>query len=174
MIGATLNRRIFMGALISTAAASAVARETKSRTCLVIHGGAGTLLREQMNAATQKAYHEVLTHALRVGYAILNRGGSSLDAVEAAIRLMEDSPLFNAGRGAVFNSKGEHELDASIMDGGTLMAGAVAGVTGIRNPITAARAVMEKSPHVMLVARGAEEFARSQGIDFAPPQYFFD
>ena len=163
-----------MGAMISAAAVGAAPREKKSRTCLVIHGGAGTILRRDLTAEAEKAFRQKLGEALRAGHAVLNGGGSSLDAVEAAIRVMEDSPLFNAGRGAVFNSKGEHELDASIMEGRTLMAGAVAGVRGIRNPITAARAVMEKSPHVMLVADGAEEFARAQGIDFEPPEYFHD
>ena len=105
---------------------------------------------------------------------VLDGGGSSLDAVEAAIVVMEDSPLFNAGKGAVFNSKGEHELDASIMEGSGLKAGAVAGVQGVKNPIRAARLVMEKSPHVMMAADGAEEFAKAQGIEFAEPEYFYD
>jgi beta-aspartyl-peptidase (threonine type) len=121
----------------------------------------------------EKAYIDTLTIALRTGYEILARGGSSLDAVEATIRVMEDSPLFNAGKGAVFTSAGTNELDASIMDGKTLGAGAVAALQHIRNPISLARMVMEKSPHVMMVGAGAEEFARSQGVQLVPPYYFW-
>jgi beta-aspartyl-peptidase (threonine type) len=140
---------------------------------MVIHGGAGTILRQNMTPALEKAYIDTLTIALRTGYQVLSRGGSSLDAVEATIRVMEDSPLFNAGKGAVFTADGTNELDASIMDGRTLSAGAVAAVRQVRNPISLARLVMEKSPHVMMVGSGAEEFARSQGVKLVPPYYFW-
>jgi beta-aspartyl-peptidase (threonine type) len=140
---------------------------------MVIHGGAGTILRQNMTAEMEKAYIDTLTIALRTGYQVLARGGSSLDAVEATIRVMEDSPLFNAGKGAVFTAEGTNELDASIMDGKTLSAGAVAAVRQVRNPISLARLVMEKSPHVMMVGSGAEEFAKSQGVKLVPPHYFW-
>ena len=140
---------------------------------MVIHGGAGTILRQNMTPEMEKAYLDTLTIALRTGYQILARGGSSLDAVEATIRVMEDSPLFNAGKGAVFTANGVNELDASIMDGKTLRAGAVGAVEHIRNPISLARLVMEKSRHVMLIGAGAEEFAKSQGVKLVPPYYFW-
>ena len=140
---------------------------------MVIHGGAGTITRSSMSPEMEKAYVDTLTIALRRGYDILSRGGSSLDAVEAAIRIMEDSPLFNAGKGAVFTANGVNELDASIMDGRTLGAGSVAAVEHIKNPISLARLVMEKSPHVMMVGAGAEEFAKTQGIRLVPPYYFW-
>jgi L-asparaginase / beta-aspartyl-peptidase len=140
---------------------------------MVIHGGAGTILRSSMTPEMEKAYIDTLTIALRTGYQILSRGGTSLDAVEAAIRVMEDCPLFNAGKGAVFTANGVNELDASIMDGKTLNAGAVAAVEHVRNPISLARLVMEKSPHVMMVGSGAEEFAKTQGVKLVPPYYFW-
>jgi beta-aspartyl-peptidase (threonine type) len=139
---------------------------------LVIHGGAGTISRDLMTPEKEKAYRAGLADALAAGYKILNSGGTSMDAVEAAICVMEDNPLFNAGRGAVFTSTGHNELDASIMDGKTHKAGAVASVTGIKNPIKAARAVMEKTSHVMLVGEGAEQFAREQGLEFEDSAYF--
>lgn len=152
---------------------SAGAQQGKNnKVVLVIHGGAGTILKSQMTPEREKAYTDALNAALDKGYAILNSGGSALDAVEAAVRSMEDNPLFNAGKGAVFTNEGRNELDASIMDGRTLGAGAVAGVTTIRNPITAARAVMEKSPHVMMAGRGAEKFAIEQGLEIVDPSYF--
>ena len=141
---------------------------------LVIHGGAGTIKKENMTPETEKAYHDALKTALDSGYAVLKRGGKSTDAVIAAIKIMEDSPLFNAGKGAVFTNEGKNELDASIMDGSNLMAGAVAGVTTIKNPITAAFAVMTKSEHVMMVGKGAEKFAGEQGLEIVDPSYFFD
>ncbi|MDP9205962.1 MAG: isoaspartyl peptidase/L-asparaginase [Gemmatimonadota bacterium] len=140
---------------------------------IVIHGGAGTILRQNMTPEMEKAYIDTLTIALRTGYQVLARGGSSLDAVEATIKVMEDSPLFNAGKGAVFTSEGTNELDASIMDGRTLAAGAVAALQHVKNPISLARLVMEKSPHVMMVGSGAEEFARSQGVKLVSPHYFW-
>ena len=140
---------------------------------LVIHGGAGTITRASMSPESEAQYRAGLEQALKTGHAILAKGGSSLDAVEATIRVMEDNPLFNAGKGAVFTHEGRNELDASIMDGRTKAAGSVAGVTIIRNPITAARAVMEKSPHVMMVGRGAELFATKMGLDIVDPSYFW-
>ena len=140
---------------------------------LVIHGGAGNISRENLTVEKEKAYQEGLNAALAAGYGVLEKGGTSLDAVEAAIRVMEDSPLFNAGKGAVFTNEGKNELDAAIMDGATLKAGSVASVTTIRNPVSAARAVMEKSEHVMLVGRGAEKFAQEKGLEIVPPEYFF-
>src|SRR5690606_24385118 len=122
----------------------------------------------------EQAYREALSQALETGYGVLENGGSSLDAVIAAIKVMEDSPLFNAGKGAVFTNEGTNELDASIMDGSNLMAGSVAGVTTIKNPITAAYAVMTKSPHVMMVGKGAEIFAKEQGLEIVEPTYFLD
>jgi len=127
---------------------------------LVIHGGAGTILKSQMTPEKEKAYQQGLNDALQTGYDILSKGGTALDAVEASIKVLEDNPLFNAGKGAVFTNEGKNELDASIMDGKTLKAGAVAGVTTIKNPITAARAVMDKSEHVMMAGKGAEKFAQ--------------
>jgi beta-aspartyl-peptidase (threonine type) len=153
----------------------AVAQPATSRpsTMFVMHGGAGTITRKTMTPEMEKQYRDALETALRAGNAILAKGGTSLDAVEAAIRVLEDSPLFNAGKGAVFTHEGKNELDASIMDGKTRKAGAVAGVTIIRNPISAARAVMDKSKHVMMAGRGAELFATKMGLEIVDPSYFW-
>lgn len=140
---------------------------------LVIHGGAGTILKSQMSPEKEKQYTEALTTALEKGYDILKNGGSAIDAVEVSVRSMEDNPLFNAGKGAVFTNEGKNELDAAIMNGQNLAAGSVAGVTTIRNPITAARAVMEKSPHVMMAGEGAEKFAAQNGLEIVDPSYFY-
>jgi len=140
---------------------------------MVIHGGAGTIERSEMTPENERAHRAGLERACRAGYAVLKRGGPSLDAVEATIRVLEDDPLFNAGKGAVFTHEGTNELDASIMDGGSLKAGAVAAVKRIRNPISLARLVMEKSPHVMLEGDGAEAFARELGIRFVDQKYFY-
>ena len=140
---------------------------------LVIHGGAGNLSREAPAPEEEQAYRAALTEALRAGHRVLRDGGTSLDAVAAALVLLEDSPLFNAGKGAVFTADGTNTLDASIMDGATLRAGAVAGVTDVKNPILLARLVMERSPHVMLGGEGAERFAREQGMPSMPREYFF-
>jgi beta-aspartyl-peptidase (threonine type) len=140
---------------------------------IVIHGGAGTIERGSMTPEVEARYRERLTAALRAGHEVLARGGSSLDAVQAAITVMEDSPLFNAGKGAVFTHEGKNELDAAIMDGATRRAGAVARLRHVRNPIQLARAAMERSPHVMLVGDGAEEFALEQGIPLVPESYFY-
>ena len=139
---------------------------------IVVHGGAGTITRDRMSAGAEAEYRRALQAVIDSGAAVLSAGGSALDAVERAIRMMEDSPLFNAGKGAVFTHEGRNELDASIMDGSNLAAGAVAGVTDIRNPITAARTVMEKSVHVMLTGKGASEFAAEQGLEIVDPSYF--
>jgi len=139
---------------------------------LAIHGGAGTLPREQMTADRERSYRAGLATALAAGYSLLERGGTSLDAVTRAVAALEDDPSFNAGRGAVFTLDGRNELDASIMDGATLKAGAVAGVTHIRNPIELARTVMEHSEYVMLTGSGAEEFALSRGFQLVPRSYF--
>ncbi|MFT3792608.1 MAG: isoaspartyl peptidase/L-asparaginase [Rudaea sp.] len=139
---------------------------------LVIHGGAG-VVKKEMRPEKEKAARAGLERALQAGYAVLQAGGSSLDAVEKAIVALEDDPNFNAGRGAVFNHDGRNELDASIMDGATLRAGAVANVHRIRNPIELARAVMEKSEHVMLIDDGAEQFAQSIGMPLVDPEYFY-
>lgn len=141
---------------------------------LVIHGGAGGgITRDAYTPQRDEAYREALSAALHAGYEILANGGSSLDAVEAAIRIMEDDSLFNAGRGSVFTSEGKNELDASIMDGKTLNAGAVAGVMRIKNPITLARLVMEESRHVFFAREGAETFGEHHGIEIVPEEYFF-
>lgn len=143
------------------------------KTVLVIHGGAGTILKENMSDEMEAEYRAVLTEALQVGYDVIQGGNSSLDAVEQTIHVMEESPLFNAGKGAVFTHDGKNELDASIMEGENLMAGAVAGVSTIRKPISAARAVMEKSEHVMMVGKGAERFAKEVGLEIVDPTYFW-
>jgi beta-aspartyl-peptidase (threonine type) len=139
---------------------------------IAIHGGAGTLPRAEMSGDAERKYRSGLTEAIDAGYAVLNDGGTSLDAVTAAVVRLEDNPLFNAGRGSVFTLDGRNEMDASIMDGRTLQAGAVCGLTRIRNPVLLARAVMEKSEHVMLAGAGAEEFASGQGFSFVPQSYF--
>jgi beta-aspartyl-peptidase (threonine type) len=146
--------------------------QNKDKIAIAIHGGAGTIKKENLTPELEKAYHETLDKALEAGYAVLEKGGTSLDAIETAIKILEDSPLFNAGKGAVFANNGKNELDAAIMDGKTGKAGAVAGVTNVKNPILAARAVMEKSEHVMLTGKGAEEFAQKQGLEIVEPSYF--
>tara|TARA_R110000868_G_scaffold38261_4_gene134078 strand:+ start:142 stop:1179 length:1038 start_codon:yes stop_codon:yes gene_type:complete len=140
---------------------------------IVIHGGAGTILKKNMTPEKEAEYQLKLEEAIKVGYEILKNGGSSIDAVQNTINVMEDSPLFNAGKGAVFTNAGTNELDASIMDGKTLNAGASAGTKTIKNPINLARAIMDKSPHVMLYGDGAEEFAKEQGIQLVDPSYFY-
>ncbi|MEQ1741795.1 MAG: isoaspartyl peptidase/L-asparaginase [Candidatus Nitrotoga sp.] len=140
---------------------------------LVIHGGAGAIARNKLTAEREQAFRHALAQSLIAGHTVLVAGGSSMDAVIAAIVVMEDSPLFNAGRGAVFSHAGRNELEASIMDGATRMAGAVAGVTTVRNPIRAAHAVMMKSEHVMLIGQGAETFAVEQGLEIVDPSYFY-
>ncbi|HKX86052.1 MAG TPA: isoaspartyl peptidase/L-asparaginase [Flavobacterium sp.] len=140
---------------------------------IAIHGGAGTILKKNMTPELELEYHQTLEKAVRSGHEILKNGGTSLEAVQKAITILEDSPLFNAGKGAVFTSEGKNELDASIMDGKTLKAGAVAGVTVVKNPILLANAIMQKSPHVMLTNLGAENFAKEQGLEIVDPSYFY-
>lgn len=159
--------------LLLSVAGSAFAQDKNAKYVLVMHGGAGTILKKNMTPEKEAAYREAMTKALRTGYDALKSGKSSLDAVEVAIHVLEDSPLFNAGKGAVFTHEGKNEMDAAIMDGKTLKAGAIAGVTVIRNPISAARAVMEKSEHVMMAGKGAEAFAKQAGLTIVDPSYFY-
>src|SRR5437773_2293928 len=182
----------FFALMLLNAAASALAQETErpmkpaseiqpdnnpnmetKKIGLAIHGGAGTIERSKITPEKEREYRGGLERALSAGYEILNRGGSSLDATEAAVRVLEDDPHFNAGRGSVFTSAGTNEMDASIMDGKTVRAGAVGSVKHIKNPIGLARLVMEKSPHVMLDCAGAEAFAKTNGIDLVDQKYFF-
>lgn len=139
---------------------------------IAIHGGAGTITRAQLNPQQEQAYKDKLAEAVEAGHAVLAEGGEAMDAVIAAIQVMEESPFFNAGKGAVYTFNGEHELDASLMNGATLAAGAVAGVTTVKSPIALARAVMEQSAHVMLSGEGAEQFAEQQGLTLVPNSYF--
>ncbi|CAL1520142.1 isoaspartyl peptidase/L-asparaginase [Chitinophaga sp. MM2321] len=148
------------------------AQKGASSYVLVIHGGAGTILKKNMTPEKEAAYTASLKKALETGYKVLQSGGSSLDAVEATVRVLEDDSLFNAGKGAVFTHDGRNELDAAIMNGKTRAAGAVAGVTTVRHPVSAARAVMEKSEHVMMVGPGAEKFAKEAGLEIVDPSYF--
>ena len=169
-----MKTALTIAAMIVAGADRLCAEEVKySGVMLAVHGGTGVLPRNEMTPPVEKEYREKLAEALRAGYDAMKKpGAGSLDGVEAAIRVLEDSPLFNAGRGAVFTADGRNELDASIMDGRNAKAGAVAAVTTIKNPITAARAVMEKSPHVLLVGPGAEAFAHGQGIEKVDPAWF--
>jgi beta-aspartyl-peptidase (threonine type) len=148
-------------------------RMTRQKVQLVVHGGAGTIERTKMTPEKEQECRSGLENALRAGRDILQRGGSSLDAVEAAVRVLEDDPHFNAGKGSYFTSAGTNEMDAAIMDGKTLAAGAVAEIEHVRNPIVLARAVMEKSKHVMMVGVGAEEFAKRNRIELVDAKYFF-
>lgn len=165
-------KRLVMGGFM--VAASAVAQQPQAHHwAIVLHGGAGVIERKTMKPETEAAYRASLEQATKAGADVLDHGGSSLDAVEAAIKILEDDPLFNAGRGADFAADGKNELDAAIMDGATLKAGAVGDVTRTRHPISLARAVMEKSPHVFLVGQGADEFSRIAGLEQVDPSFFF-
>jgi beta-aspartyl-peptidase (threonine type) len=152
---------------------SALLAQTNNKYALVLHGGAGVMSEKSMTPAIQKEYLTVLNRALQVGDSVLAAGGTSMDAVVRTIMVMEDSPLFNAGKGAVFTHEGTVELDASVMDGKTLAAGAIAGITDIKNPITLARTVMEKSEHVFLTGKGASQFAVEHGFKLVPNNYFY-
>jgi beta-aspartyl-peptidase (threonine type) len=143
------------------------------RISIAIHGGAGTILKSDMTPELEEAYRKGLSDALQAGYAVLENGGTSIHAVKAAIVVLEDNPLFNAGKGAVFTKKGVNELDAAIMDGSTLDAGAIAGVRNIRNPIELAEEVMLHSGHIFLSGKGANDFAIKQGIKLEPDEYFY-
>jgi beta-aspartyl-peptidase (threonine type) len=162
-----------LAACLAAATLASAAHGEEPMISIAIHGGAGVINRASMTPEAEQAYRADLGRALDAGYAVLEKGGASLDAVVAAVRILEDSPLFNAGKGSVFNHEGVNELDASIMDGATERAGAVAGVRHVRNPIELARLVMEHSPHVMLAGEGAEEFALEQGVALVPGSYFY-
>lgn len=140
---------------------------------IVIHGGAGTILKKNMTPEMEAEYQAKLKEAAEAGYAVLQRGGTSLEAVETAIHILENSPLFNAGKGSVFTHEGKNEMDAAIMEGKNLNAGAIAGVTTVKNPISLAIKVMNHSPHVMLSGKGAEQFAKEQGLEIVDPSYFY-
>ena len=158
--------------LVAVALSVATSARAEAPITIAIHGGAGALERGRYSDAEEAAYKAKLTEALDAAYAVLDAGGSALDAVETAIIALEDSPLFNAGRGAVFTYDGKNELDASIMDGATGNAGAAAGLTHVKNPIRLARLIMEKSPHVMMIGAGAEEFAKTQEVVMVRRSYF--
>ena len=145
----------------------------KNEFAIIIHGGAGTILKKNMTSEKELAYKTKLKEAITTGYTILKNGGTSLDAVEKTIHIMENSPLFNAGKGAVFTHNETNEMDASIMNGSNLNAGAVAGITNVKNPISAARKVMTNSNHVLLSGKGASIFAKEQGLEIVDPSYFF-
>jgi len=165
--------RLTLAAVALALLASPAAAQEAPRWSFAVHGGAGVIERASLTPEQDAAYRAALHRALEAGSAVLAAGGSSLDAVQAAIELMEDDPLFNAGRGAVFTAAGRNELDAAVMDGSDLTAGAVAGLTTTRHPIAAARAVMERSPHVMLIGEGADTFAASVGLEQVDPAFFF-
>ena len=147
--------------------------EPKAEWAIVVHGGAGNINPDLINEEQRAQYKSKLEEAIQTGSAILKNGGTSLEAVEASIHILENSPLFNAGKGAVFNANGQNEMDASIMDGQSGKAGAVAGVRHIKNPISAAIAVMNQSPHVMLIGEGAENFAENKGVELVDTTWFF-
>ena len=174
-----MSARVFLICGLLTVAALAHAQFGKmssmkeNRIGLVVHGGAGTMERGKMSPEREHDYRAGIENALRAGWEILQHGGSSLDATEAAVRTLEDDPLFNAGKGSVFNAAGVNEMDAAIMDGKTLKAGAVANVEHVKNPISLARLVMEKSPHVLMSGPGAEDFAKEHGVELVDAKYFF-
>jgi L-asparaginase / beta-aspartyl-peptidase len=140
---------------------------------IAIHGGAGTINRSCLTPELEASYVAALKEAIVLGDAILKDGGNALDAITASVKLMEENELFNAGKGSVFNHEGKHEMDAAIMDGKTLMAGAVSGIRNLKHPVLLAKAIMEKSPHVLLANSGAEDFAKKMELEFAPDDYFF-
>lgn len=165
--------RMGMLAVAIAALAGAVQAQEAPRWALAIHGGAGVIERANLSPEQDAAYRAALTRALEAGSAVLRSGGEALDAIQAAIEIMEDDPLFNAGRGAVFTAEGKTELDAAVMNGADLTAGAAAGLTRTRHPIAAARAIMEQSPHVMLIGEGADAFSASVGLEQVDPAFFF-
>ncbi len=164
---------IAIGLIFLTSCTNKDIKNNNPQWAIVIHGGAGTILKKNLTSETEKLYNQKLNEALEAGATVLENGGTSLDAVTAAITTMEDSPLFNAGKGAVFTAEGKNEMDASIMDGSNINAGAVAGVQTIKNPILAAREVMENSKHVMLQGEGADIFAKEHGLEIEDSSYFF-
>ena len=159
--------------ILSSCAGSASHESETNAFGIVIHGGAGVRPRDEMTPDLEKQYRDELEKSLKAGYEILVSGGSSVEAVEVAIRVMEDSPLFNSGKGAAFTREGKNELDASIMNGETLRAGGLGAVRGVKNPISLARMVMEKTPHVLLVDQGAFAFAKEMEVEIMPDEYFF-
>ena len=167
-MGLTYTAKLFILSIMNSET------KTEAKVALAIHGGAGTIRRDEMSAEREGAYRDGLQQALLRGWQVLGDTGSAMDAVERAVCVLEDNPLFNAGRGSVFTHNEKHEMDAAIMSGKDLRAGAVAAVSGIKNPIILARRVMEETEHVLLCGSGAEEFAREVGLEFAPPEYFFD
>ncbi|MCX6169550.1 MAG: isoaspartyl peptidase/L-asparaginase [Ignavibacteriales bacterium] len=167
-----VSKRFILASFFFFIALTVTVFAQSSRFGIVVHGGAGSILKSSMTPEREAEYIAKLNEVLETGYKILVNGGTALDAVNAAINIMEDSPLFNAGKGAVLTEKGVAELDASIMDGKNLMAGAVAGVRHIKNPINLARLVMEKSSNVMMVGDGAEEFGKENNIEMVDPSYF--
>lgn len=167
-----LRRRTVLALAVALGIAATPTAAQAQRWALAIHGGAGQMTRDKMTPEKEKAYREGLSAALAAGEAVLSRGGSALDAVEATVRVLEDDPLFNSGRGAVFTEAGTNELDAAIMDGKTRAAGAIAGVSRTRNPISLARAVMERSGHVMLGGAGADAYSKEIGMEQVDPSYF--
>ena len=168
-----MKKLILLSFLITTSCVEISKKEVaQPKFGLVIHGGAGTILRKNMTLEKEEKYRAVLAEAIQVGHRILKGGGSSQEAVEKTINIMEDSPLFNAGKGAVLNSNASIELDASFMEGKSLGAGAISGVRTVKNPISAAIKVMEASPHVMLSGSGADTFASEQGLEIVSPEYF--
>jgi len=172
MLGLLLAGSLLAPPALAAGKAKKPAPATPALVSIAVHGGAGTLSPSEMTPELAARYTAALEQARDAGYAILEKGGPALDAVEAAVRVLEDNELFNAGRGAVFDADGRNSLDAAIMDGSTLAAGTVAGVQHVRNPVSLARAVMENSPHVMLSGDGAEEFALEQGLKMEPASYF--
>lgn len=173
----SMTRRLAIASLLmALSVSSATAKEgvklTEQNWSIALHGGAGTMTRAAMVPEKEAEYRKALSIALEAGSKVLRSGGSSLDAVQAVITVLENDPHFNAGRGAVFTYNGTNELDAAIMDGKTRAAGAVTGVTHTKNPIVLARAVMEKSPHVFLSGAGAEKFSREQGVEQVDPDWF--
>jgi len=161
------------GVIVITTTIVAQQAQPAHHWAIVVHGGAGVIERATMKPETEAAYRASMQQATEAGAKVLDSGGSALDAIEATIHILEDDPLFNAGKGAVFTAEGKNELDSAIMDGATLKAGAVAGVTRTRHPISLARAVMDKSPHVMLIGAGADQFASQTGLEQVDPSYFF-
>lgn len=162
-----------IGLLVMSFMTSCAAQEKSSDVAIAIHGGAGTIRPENMTDSLQKVYEDKLEEAISAGHQILENGGSAMDAVQKSINIMEDSPLFNAAKGAVFTHDEKNSLDASLMDGKTLNAGAIAGVSNVKNPINLAYEVMQNSPHVLLSGQGAEEFAKEQRLQIVDPSYFY-
>jgi beta-aspartyl-peptidase (threonine type) len=168
-----IPRGLLLAGLMAGSLTGADAQQPTHHWAIVVHGGAGVIERSALGPKAEAEYRASLEQAIGAGAKVLGQGGSSLDAVEATIKILEDDPHFNAGRGAVFTAEGKNELDSSIMDGATLKAGAAAGVMRTRHPISMARAVMEKSPHVMLIGPGADRFARQVGLEQVDPSFFF-